>query len=74
MFGLSYLRSLAQAACEPSGFEGSLPYYYARPPLWCLPVRYGSDAWCSLLSITPRGWLALVGRSYPRSWFVRFDD
>jgi hypothetical protein len=71
---LSRLRSLAQSACEPSGFEGGLPFYYSRPPLWCVPVPYGPDAWCSLLSITPRGWLALIGRSYPRSFFARFDN
>jgi hypothetical protein len=69
-----FLRSFAQSVCVPSGDEGGLPFYYSRPPLWCLPVRYGSDAWSAFLPLTPRGWLVLLGRLYPRSVFARFDD
>jgi hypothetical protein len=69
-----FIRSLAQAACAPVGFDGGIPVYHARPPLWCLPVRYGAEAWVAFLPLAPRGWLALLGRLYPCSVFGRFDD
>lgn len=75
MFSSFSLRSLARSACGvPAGFEGGLPFWSSRPPLWCLPVALpAAGYWCALLPLSWGGWLALLGALRgPRSFFWRF--